>query len=132
MTQELIKVSVIGIMASVFALVLRKNNGELALLLGLCSALMILCFLFKFLEPVIEFLNSLGQLAKLDNRLLEPLFKVVGVGLLSQICTAICTEGGQLALAKSIDFAGTVLTLYLALPLLTGIVQLFSDIGGVG
>lgn len=130
MIQELLQISILGIIASIFALVIRKNNSELAVLLAICACIAILLFLLKILKPIMDFVEELAGFTGLNDDLIDPVLKSVAVGLLSQLSGCICADAGQNSVAKMIDLVGCVLSLYIALPLFRGILELFRQLGG--
>lgn len=129
MIQELLQILVIGIVAVIFATVLKKNCGEISLLIGLASGVVIGIFFLRLLEPILSFAEELRQLSGLDRELLEPVLKCLGIGILSQICVNVCTDSGQNAIGKMIEMSSCVLCLYISLPLFRGVISL---LGGVG
>ena len=50
MIQELLQIMVIGIVAVIFATVLKKNCGEISLLLGLATGVLIAVFFLQLLQ----------------------------------------------------------------------------------
>ena len=132
MTQELLQISVMAVLVSVLALVIRKQNSEMAMLLGLSTCIMGILFLLRAFDPIIDFIEELGEIANLNDGLLSPLLKSVGVCMLTQLCGTVCADAGQGALGKIIDFSGSALCLYLALPLFQGMIDLFLEFGGGG
>lgn len=130
MIQELMQIIVIGIVAAVFATVLKKHCGEISLLLGLASGAMVGFIFLRLLKPVIAFAEELRDLSGLEQELLEPVLKCLGIGILSQICVNICSDSGQNAIGKMIEMSSCVLCLYIALPLFRGILSLLKGLGG--
>ena len=130
MIQELLQIMVIGIVAVIFATVLKKNSGEFSLLLGLAAGAVIGILVIKLLEPVLVFALELRDLTGLDQELLEPVLKCLGIGMLSQVCINICTDAGQSAIGKMIEMSSSVLCLYLSLPLFRGVLSLLKGLGG--
>ena len=86
-------------------------------------------FFLRLFRPILSFIEELRELTGLDRSLLDPVLKCLGIGLLSQICVAVCTDAGQNAIGKTIQISGCVLCLYVALPLFRGILSLVSGLG---
>ena len=130
MIQELLQIIVVGIIAVLFATILKKHWGELSLLLGLGTGVIIGIFILKLFRPILDFIEELVSLSHLDPNLLEPVLKCLGIGLLTQICVNICSDSGQSAIGKMIEIAGSVLCLYISLPLFRSVISLLGNIGG--
>ena len=120
---------VAGILAVVFITVLKKYSPELGVLLTLISTLIIGIFLLQLFKPILSFTEELRQLSGLDSGLLDPVFKSLGIGVLSQISVNACADAGQSGIGKLIQISGCVMCLYVSLPLFRGILSLISGGG---
>lgn len=120
----------LGILTAVLALVLKRDNAVLGTLLSGACCIMLGIVAVQILQPVIEFLRTLQQTAGLNENLMAPLMKTVGIGILTQIATAICQDAGQAAVAKMVELCGSILALYLSLPLLTAVLSLLNQMTG--
>lgn len=120
---------VIGIIAVIFATVLKKNYGEISLLIGLASGVIIGILFLRFLEPIVSFTEELRGLSGLDRELLEPVLKCLGIGIMSQICINVCNDSGQNAIGKMIEMSSSVICLYISLPLFRGVLSLLGELG---
>lgn len=128
--QEFLQVAVIGVVTVVFAALLKRNSGELAILLTIGACVLMGVLIVRMTEPVLTFLGKLRNLAGLDTELMTPLLKTVGIGLLTQLAASVCTDAGESAIAKLIELCGSVLAIYLALPLLEAVIDLIQSMSG--
>ena len=80
-------------------------------------------------EPVVDFLKKLRNISGLDEALMQPLLKTVGIGLLTQISANVCADAGENAIAKLIEVCGGVLALYVSIPLLEAVLQMMEGLG---
>ena len=120
----------IGVVTVVFAALLKRNSGELAILLTIGACVLMGVLIVRMTEPVLTFLGKLRNLAGLDTELMTPLLKTVGIGLLTQLAASVCTDAGESAIAKLIELCGGVLAIYLALPLLEAVIDLIQSMSG--
>lgn len=124
-------VAVAGILMTVIlSLTLRKQNGELALLLSLCGCVLVIGVAVGFLKPMIAFLQNLRQIAALDSKMLGILLKVTGVAILSEIAGTVCADAGNAALGKTLQMLASFVILYLSLPMMTALLELVEKILG--
>lgn len=126
------QVAVIGVITVLLSTLLKKKNGESALLLTLAACAVIGLLLTKMAQPVLEFLQKLRELANLDTALMTPLLESVGIGLLTQICAGICEDAGEGAIAKLVELCGGILAVYVSLPLLEALLKTVETMGGGG
>ena len=127
--QSLLQIAVIGLLAVIFTSLLRKNNKELAIVLSLSVCAVIGVLLVQLAEPVVDFLKKLRNISGLDEALMQPLLKTVGIGLLSQISANVCADAGENAIAKMIEVCGGVLALYVSIPLLEAVLERMEVLG---
>ena len=116
------------LIAAVIGLLLSKKDKDIALLLTTAASGIILITALFYLEPVLGFLSELQRLGNLNTDIMRILIKSVGIGLLTEIASLICTDMGNAALGKTLQVAATILILWLSLPLLNGLLTLICDI----
>ena len=79
-------------------------------------------------RPVLELCRSLANRAELDGSLTAPLWKCLGLGLLTEVSAAVCADAGQAALAKLIELGGGLLCVVVSLPLLQAVLALIEEL----
>ena len=84
----------------------------------------------ELIAPVLSFLGTLQKLAGLDDAVMAPLLKTVGIGLLTQAACAVCQDAGQSSLAKTVELCGTFLAVYVSLPLAEAVLELLRKLIG--
>lgn len=128
--EDLLKICVVGLLGVLFATVLRRQNGEIAILLTLAVCAVIALSLVAIARPVVDFLTKLQNMAQIDRALMTPLLKAIGIGLLTQIGATVCGDAGENAVAKLIELCGSFLALYTTLPLLEAVLDMISAMSG--
>ena len=61
---------------------------------------------------------------KSGGNLIRPLYKTLGIALVTRIGGDLCRDAGESALASALDAAGSVCALLVALPLLTDVMNI--------
>lgn len=130
--QSLLQAAVIGILAVIFINLFHLKNREMGIVLSLAACVLIAVILLHLADPVITFLKNLRNMAGLDKKLMEPMLKTVGIGLLTQISGTVCSDAGQNAIARLIEICGGILALYVSLPLLEAVLEMMRTMGGAG
>lgn len=126
--EGLAQICVLASVAVVSCLVLRGTVPVLGTLVALCSCVGILCMTMVQLDPVISLLHTMRDLTGLSDSTTAPLFKAVGIGILTQICSAICHDAGEAALGKAVEFGGGVMTLAASVPLLSAVLSVLQEV----
>ena len=121
--EDMLKIAAIGVAAALCAVVVRKNVRELGLALALAAGAMILAFVLGAVGSVRSFMERLGDLAGLSPAVLEPVMKTVGIALVTKLAAEVCRDAGEGGIASTVEIAGAVLALFVALPLLEAVLD---------
>ena len=121
-----LRLTALSLTAAVLALVVKKQSPELALALNLCACALGAALLFQGFRPVLELARSLAKRAELDGTLTAPVWKCLGMGLLTEVASAVCADAGQSALAKLVELGGGILCVVVSLPLLQAVLALIE------
>lgn len=120
------------LVGSVLALCIAKQGKELASLLTIAVCAMVTLAAITFLKPVLEFLRELESIGKLNGDIVQILFKVVGIGLVSEIAAMICADTGNTSMGKALQILGSAVILWLSIPVFQALLDLIQQIlGGI-
>ncbi len=114
--------------ALVFIVILSKPAKDMATIftIGVCCMAGIIAF--SYFQPVITFLNTLQDKTGVDPAFLAILLKAVGVALLGETASLICTDAGNSSLGKIIQVLSSAVILWLSLPLLEKLLDLVDGV----
>lgn len=118
------------LMAVVLIINLGSHSKELGLLLGLAVCCMVGLLAMEFLQPVVDFLETLESLGNLDHTMIHTLLKAAGIGLLAEFAGLICNDAGNSSLGKAVQMMGTTAVLWLSIPLFTALLELLQKMLG--
>jgi len=123
-----LKVAAGVLISALLSLILSKQSKDISVLLVLAVCCMTIALAVQYLEPVITLVHRLSELANLDGDMLKILLKSVGLGILAEIVSLICSDSGNVTLGKTIQIFAAVMILYLSIPLFTKLVTLVEDL----
>ena len=127
------RIAALAIVTAVLCVLLRQSSRPLALLVTLAACVGMLLLGLELLTPVRTVARQLQRLSGLSDAVTGPRWTVVGIGLLTQAASAVCSDAGESALAKTVEVSGSLLALYAALPLLSSVLSLLEQLlGGAG
>lgn len=118
------------LVASVLGLVLSKQGKEMTTMLTIGVCCMVIIGAIAFLKPVLDFLHQLESLGNLNNEMVQILFKVVGIGLVSEIAAMICADSGNGSMGKALQILGSAVILWLSIPVFQTLLELIQQIIG--
>lgn len=108
--------------------VIKIYTPGLSAVLSLTACVMIVIFSFRFFAPIMATIERLRELSGLSTAVIAPMFKVTGIGILTQISCALCEDTGEKALQHAVEISGMVLSLYTAAPLMGAVLDLLEGV----
>ena len=121
---ELGKIVAICLVGILLALLLQKNNPELAILLALAVCAGALVFGLGHMKRVLAMLEQMAQAGGLSSDLLQPLMKTVGIALISRTGAELCRDTDQKAIASVVEAVGAFSAVVVSIPLLGAVWEL--------
>ncbi len=118
------------LLSLIMILTLGGKGKDISALLGLLVCAMILMMAMRYLEPVLEFIQTLSKVGNLNQNLTSILLKAVGIGLISEITCLICSDAGNASLGKTLQILSTSVILWLSIPLFTMVLELVQGLLG--
>lgn len=119
-----------ALVAVVLWLILSRQGHDFALLLSLLACCMVLTVMGRYLEPVLDLVRRLEQLGNLQPEWISVMLKGVGIGLIVELASLICADAGNTSMGKAVQFLGTSVILWLAIPLVNGLLDLITQVLG--
>lgn len=116
------------LIALILTLILSKQGKDFSLLLTILVCTAVSAAAISYLTPVVNFFDRLQRLGKLDPDIVKILLRAVGIGLLAEITGLICSDSGNAALGKTLQFLGGAVVLWMSVPLFTNIIDLIEEI----
>ncbi len=126
--EKFFSVTALILLTVVFVLVIRKQNAEIAMLLGLCGCCVGFAAAVGYLQPIIQFIRRIQHLASLDEQMLQIILKITGIAFTAEIAGTVCADAGNAALGKSLQMLATVVILYMSIPMLDALLDLVDRI----
>lgn len=124
------QVLVIALVTVIAMLVLKKRVGELALVLAVLSICILSYFAMTMFQPVLDMVSQLEELTGLNTAVMAPVFKTVLIGILTNVAAGICSDSGENGIARMVEICGTVMALYLSIPLISAVLELLDSLLG--
>lgn len=114
--------------ALVLIVTLTKQTKDMATILSIGVCCMLGGIAFTYLRPVVSFLHTLQEKTGVDSASFEILLKTVGIALLGETASLICTDAGNSSLGKVLQMLSSAVILWLSLPLLEKLLDLVDGV----
>ena len=109
---------------TVLLIILRKERPEMAVLLSIAAAGIILATLLQSIYQIVSVFEALAVKAKLNSGYLKLIVKIIGLAYLAGFGAQICKDAGEGSLAAKIELAGKITILGLGIPVMVGLLDL--------
>lgn len=117
-----------ALICAVLVTVLHRQNKDMALVLQMLVSVLLLGCAVGGLTPVIRFLAELEQIGGLNSDLVDILFKVTGIALVTEIAAMICVDSGNASLGKGLQMVAGAVILQLAMPAFSALLDLLKSL----
>lgn len=124
------KVAACGVCTALLALVIRRHNAELALCLTIAGCAAMLIAALGLADGLRDALERAREMSGLSSALLSPVVKCAAIGIVCRIGSDACKDAGSAAMASALEFAGALAALWVALPLLSALLDTVEGVLG--
>lgn len=123
LVMDIVKIVVIGL-ATVFAsIIVKQTKPEISILINIAGGILLVLMVVDMLGEVFTNFYNIFQKTGIDNNLLIPILKIVGVGYLCEFGANICNDAGSSSIADKVLFCGKIVILLLALPIIKSVID---------
>ncbi len=125
---EMGRVIALGLIGTIFTILLKRENPQLAMLLAAMTGILIFIMICIPLAELITLLRETAEKAGVGEGYFAVVLKVIGIAYLTQFGAQLCVDAGEGAIAAKIELAGKILMMTAAAPVLTGLLGLVIDL----
>lgn len=119
MTEVIVKVCGVAVVGGVVVALMRKNLPEFAAATNIAFILALVAVSAGVLSFALEFIYNLAEIACVDDALILPLIKILGISLVTKIAGDVCRDGGVCAAASYIELVGGAVAVSMVAPLVS-------------
>ncbi|APH13582.1 stage III sporulation protein AD [Clostridium sporogenes] len=120
---EIIKIVAFAFISLFLILIFKGRRDDLAVQISIAAGAIIFLFLTSKITAILQFMQQLASKTNIDFIYLSTVFKILGIAYLATFCSEICKDAGENSLASKVEFAGKILILGLAIPILMAVLQ---------
>ena len=115
---DIIQIVGLGFVVTLLSLIIKSQKPELAVQLSLTLAIVIFLFVLTKISVVLTLFQDLADKANVSPLYFNTILKVIGIAYVTEFGAQICRDAGEGAVAGKIEFAGKVLIVVMAVPVL--------------
>ncbi len=125
---EIIQIVAIGMVAAILAIIIKDQSPELAIQISIVTGLIIFLLMITKLNSVLTVLKHFAAKANIDILYFSTILKVIGIAYITEFGAQVCRDAGENSIASKIEFAGKVLIMVLAVPVLAALLDIIIKI----
>ncbi|MDA8442545.1 MAG: stage III sporulation protein AD [Peptococcaceae bacterium] len=112
-----------ALVATILIVVVKNQRPEIALQISVVAGIVIFLMVVSKIKAIIDVLNDLANHAGVNSYYLTIILKIVGVAYIAEFGAQVCRDAGEGAIATKVEFAGKIMVLVLALPIIVAILE---------
>ncbi|HZK25851.1 MAG TPA: stage III sporulation protein AD [Oscillospiraceae bacterium] len=120
---EIIQIVAFALIATFMVVVVRETKPVYAMLIAVAAGVIIFLRVAVYLSTVLQMLLDMTLRANISLVYLNTLLKILGIAYLAEFGAQICRDAGESIIAGKVEFAGKMLILVMAMPLLVAVLE---------
>lgn len=120
---DIAKVLAVCVVATVLVVLLRSQRPEMAIWLSIVTGVVVFAAMLGHISYLVRALTDLASRTRSGDVYLTTILKVIGVAYLAGFGAEVCRDAGEGAIATKVEFAGKVMILVMALPVLVAVLE---------
>lgn len=114
----IIKISVFAVIVSILSILLKKNSPDISFMLVIVACSIMIYFVSQLLGNVIDFFKNIAQVSGVPSAVPAVMLKTAGIAIIAKFGADMCRDAGHQSSAAAVEFAGSVVAIYVAIPLM--------------
>jgi len=125
---DVLKLVVLAVVAALLSMTLKQQRPELAVLISLAAAVMLMLLCLGSLTSVVEFVQDTANSYGISSEYISVAVKVTGIALLTELGVQLCKDAGESAIASKLELGGKAVMLTIALPVFSQVLELVREL----
>ena len=115
---EIIQIIGLGFVVTLLILIIKQQRPEIAVQLSLALATIIFLMVLGKINVVLNLFRDLAEKANISQMYLNTILKIIGIAYVTEFGAQVCRDAGEGAVAGKIEFAGKVMVMVMAIPII--------------
>jgi stage III sporulation protein AD len=120
---EIFQIVALALVAVVLSVILKKDRPEIAVQISIVVGISIFLLLIFKISAVLSLLREIASKINIDSVYLIPILKIAGIAYITTFGAEVCRDAGEGAIASKVEFAGKILIMVLAVPVLMAVLE---------
>lgn len=122
------KIIGVAIVTCIAFLVVKPIRSDFAIITSIVGGVVIVFFLLSYLSDIFDVFNTIFTTSGVNSSLYGVIFKIIGIGYLTDFTASICSDTGNSGLGDKVLLGGKIIILVMALPIVTSILDIVMEL----
>lgn len=124
---NIFKIVAVGLVGAILSVSIKSYRPEYGILVGAASGVIILLMICDGLFSALGAVETIIEKTGLDSEYFRLTVKAIGISYITQFAAELCRDAGEGAVAAKIDSAGRVFIMVLTVPVMSGFLNIITD-----
>ena len=115
-----------GLVVATMTVIVGGLKTEYAMLMGVCGGILLLMASLPGIEKLMETVTQAAERGGINTDYVEIVVKASGISCISTVCSAVCRDMGQTAVAAKLEMAGRIAIMLTAIPAVNALLSLIE------
>ena len=122
------QVSAFALISVFLVITLKDEKPEISILISVIAGIGIFVFITSYLKSILDVLSEIAVNIEIDISLIATMLKIMAIAYISEFASHICKDAGVSSLASKVEFAGKILILFTAAPIILSLLDLLRKL----
>lgn len=118
----------IALVSGLLIVMIQKIAPANALLITIAAAVVIALASVSFLEPILSFVRKLANDCDVSGVYAGTMIKCLLISIVTRLGASLCKDTGQSGMAFMLDFSGTIISVWIALPIFEAFLSMLEEL----
>jgi len=125
---ELLKIVGLALTGVTLSALMKSINKELSIYIVIATVIILFLTILNQLTNVFDFLENIYGNVTYGKTFFPVILKVLGIAYITDFTAQLCRDAGEATIGSKVELAGKILIFYLAMPILSAILELIGTL----
>lgn len=125
---DILKISILGIVAVLFAMMLKNYRPEYSYYISLAVCICIFLFVTTKLESILSYAERMQSYIRIEGSYIGMILKMIGVTYVAEFAANVCKDAGYQTIAGQIELFAKLSILVLSMPVMIAFMETIGSL----
>ncbi len=120
---DIMTIVAFGLIATVVIILIKQQQPAIAMQITLVAGAIIFLALAGSIYTVMKSIEELAYQAELNMVFLGTMLRIIGIAYITEFGAQVCKDAGEGTIANKVEFAGKIMMILLAIPIISMILR---------